>query len=290
MSSSRIAKAVIPAAGQGTRFLPATKALPKELLPLVDKPLIQYIVEEMVAAGIQDIVIISGRGKRAIEDHFDVSFELEHILKEAKKESLLKDMRRIAELARFSYVRQREMRGLGDAILCAQAVIGNEPFAVTLGDEVIDAEVPAIGQLMDLYERLQAPIIGVQEVAPEEVSQYGIITPEPVEEGLFRVTDLVEKPSRSEAPSRLAVIGRYVLTPEVFGALEKTPPGKNQEIQLTDALRTLAHHAPMYAYVIKGKRYDAGDKLGFLKATVEFGLKHPEVGKRFAGYLKQLSV
>jgi UTP--glucose-1-phosphate uridylyltransferase len=290
MSSSRIAKAVIPAAGQGTRFLPATKATPKELLPLVDKPLIQYIVEEMVAAGIQDIVVISGRGKRAIEDHFDISFELEQILKDAHKEAICKEMRRIADLARFSYVRQREMRGLGDAILCAQTVVGNAPFAVTLGDEVIDAEVPAIGQLMDLYDRLQAPIIGVQEVAPEEVSQYGIITPEAMEDGLFRVTDLIEKPSRSEAPSRFAIIGRYVLTPEVFGVLEKTAPGKNQEIQLTDALRTMARNGPMYAYVIKGKRYDAGDKFGFLKATVEFGLKHPEVGTRFAGYLKKLSI
>ena len=290
MSSSRILKAVIPAAGHGTRFLPATKASPKEMLPLVDKPLIQYIVEETAAAGIHNIIIITGRGKRAIEDHFDRSFELEETLKEAKKETLLKEIRRISELASFCYVRQREMRGLGDAILWAQHLIKDEPFAVMLGDEVIDADVPAIGQLMELYERFHAPVIGVQEVAPEEVSQYGIITATPIEDGLFRVTDLIEKPAPSEAPSRFAVIGRYVLTPEVFVTLEKTPPGKNHEIQLTDALRTMAHQAPMYACVIKGNRYDAGDKFGFLKATVEFGLKHPECGDRFARYLKQLTV
>jgi UTP--glucose-1-phosphate uridylyltransferase len=288
MSSSRILKAVIPAAGQGTRFLPATKASPKEMIPLVDKPLIQYAVEETVAAGIQNIILITGRGKRAIEDHFDVSFELEEMLKDANKEQLLKEIRRISDLASFSYVRQRHMRGLGDAVLCARPLIGREAFAVLLGDEIIDADMPAIGQLMDLYQRFQAPVIGVQEVAPDEVSSYGIITAKPVADGLFQITDLVEKPSRSEAPSRYAVIGRYVLTPEVFDALEKTPPGKNQEIQLTDALRTLAHHAPMYACVIQGKRYDAGDKFGYLKATVEFGLKHPEFGERFAHYLKQL--
>jgi UTP--glucose-1-phosphate uridylyltransferase len=290
MPSSRILKAVIPAAGQGTRFLPATKASPKEMIPLVDKPLIQYAVEETVAAGIHNIVLVTGRGKRAIEDHFDVSFELEQTLKDANKESLLKEIRRISDLASFSYVRQHHMRGLGDAVRCARPLIGHEAFAVLLGDEIIDADVPAIGQLMDLYQRFQAPVIGVQEVAPDEVSQYGIITAKPVAHGLFQITDLVEKPSPSEAPSRYAVIGRYVLTPEVFDALEKTTPGKNQEIQLTDALRTMAHHAPMYACVIQGKRYDAGDKFGYLKATVEFGLKHPEFGTRFAHYLKHLSL
>jgi len=283
-------KAVIPAAGHGTRFLPATKASPKEMLPLVDKPLIQYIVEEIVAAGIHNIIMITGRGKRAIEDHFDLSFELEEMLKESKKNVLLKEIQLISELANICYVRQRQLRGLGDAVLCAQHLVGNEPFAVMLGDEVMDADVPAIRQLMDLYERLQAPIIGVQEVEPDEVSHYGIIALKPVGEGLFQITDLIEKPAPAEAPSRLAVIGRYILTPEVFAALEKTPPGKNQEIQLTDALRVLAKQAPMYACVIKGKRYDAGDKLGFLKATVEFGLKHPEFGPRFARYLKELTL
>jgi UTP--glucose-1-phosphate uridylyltransferase len=290
MASDRVMKAIIPAAGQGTRFLPATKASPKEMLPLVDKPLIQYIVEETVAAGISNIIIISGRGKRAIEDHFDVSLELEETLKEAKKDTLLKEMRRISELANFCYVRQQHMRGLGDAILCAQHVIGDEPFAVMLGDEVIDSAAPAIGQLIELYDRLRAPIIGVQEVAPEEVSQYGIIDAKPAEEGVFQITDLIEKPSLQEAPSRYAVIGRYVLTPDIFPALEKTPPGKNQEIQLTDALRMLVKQRPMYACVISGKRYDAGDKLGFLKATVEFGLKNPDLGPRFARYLKGLSL
>ena len=290
MSSLSVTKAVIPAAGQGTRFLPATKASPKEMLPLVDKPLIQYIAEEAALAGIRDIIVISGRGKRAIEDHFDVSYELEETLKQSGKDALLKEIHAISDLANFCYVRQHHMRGLGDAILCAQPVIGDEPFAVMLGDEIIDADVPAIAQLIDLYNRFQAPIIGVQEVAPDEVSHYGIITPKPAGDGLFQVTDLIEKPSPDEAPSRLAVIGRYVLTPVVFAALEKTLPGKNQEIQLTDALRTVAKQGPMYACMIKGKRFDAGDKLGFLKATVEFGLKNPELGERFARYLKQLSV
>jgi UTP--glucose-1-phosphate uridylyltransferase len=290
MASLSVTKAVIPAAGQGTRFLPATKASPKEMLPLVDKPLIQYIAEEAALAGIQNIIVISGRGKRAIEDHFDVSYELEETLRQSGKDALLKETHAISDLANFCYVRQHHMRGLGDAILCAQPLIGDEPFAVMLGDEIIDADVPAIAQLMDLYDRFQAPIIGVQEVALDEVSHYGIITPRPEADGLFLVTDLIEKPAPAEAPSRLAVIGRYILTPEVFAALEKTLPGKNQEIQLTDALRTVAKQAPMYACVIKGKRFDAGDKLGFLKATVEFGLKNPELGERFARYLKQLSV
>ena len=260
------------------------------MLPLVDKPLIQYIAEEAALAGIRNIIVISGRGKRAIEDHFDVSYELEETLKQSSKDALLKETHAISDLANFCYVRQHHMRGLGDAILCAQPVIGDEPFAVMLGDEIIDADVPAIAQLMDVYDRFRAPIIGVQEVAPDEVSHYGIITPKPASDGLFQVTDLVEKPSPADAPSRLAVIGRYILTPEVFAALEKTSPGKNQEIQLTDALRTVAKRAPMYAWVIKGKRFDAGDKLGFLKATVEFGLKNPELGERFARYLKQLSI
>jgi len=290
MSSSNINKAVIPAAGQGTRFLPATKASPKEMLPLVDKPLIQYIVEEAVGSDIRDIIVISGRGKRAIEDHFDVSYELEEMLKMANKDDLLKEVRRISELANFCYVRQRHMRGLGDAILCARHLVGNEPFVVMLGDEIIDAQVPAIAQLMQLYERFQAPIIGVQEVQPDEVSNYGIIDAKPAGDGIFHVTDLIEKPSIAEAPSRMAVIGRYVLTPDVFAVLAKTPPGKNQEVQLTDALRTVAKQRPMYACTIKGKRYDAGDKLGFLKATVEFALKSPEFGERFARYLKQLSL
>ena len=286
MPSRKVSKAIIPAAGLGTRFLPATKASPKEMLPLVDKPLIQYAVEEAVSAGIEDIIVITGRGKRAIEDHFDVSFELEENLKESGKEKLLKEIRRISELANFCYIRQRHARGLGDAILCAQHLIGNEPFAVILGDEVIDAPVPAIGQLIEWYENLGTPVLGVYEVEPEEVSSYGIISAEPAGPRLFKVTDLIEKPSLQEAPSRLAVIGRYILPPGIFSVLEKTQPGKNQEIQLTDALRTLARSSPMHALLVNGNRHDAGDKLGFLKATVEFGLKNPELGDRFARYLK----
>jgi UTP--glucose-1-phosphate uridylyltransferase len=289
MASQPVSKAIIPAAGLGTRFLPATKASPKEMLPLVDKPLIQYAVEEAVAAGIRDIIVVTGRGKRAIEDHFDLSFELEEVLKESGKDKLLKEIRRISELANFCYVRQRYARGLGDAILCAQHLVGDEPFAVILGDEVIDASVSATRQLIDLYESLGTPILGVQEVEPDEVAHYGIITPQPVRPGLFQVTDLVEKPAPTEAPSRLAVIGRYILPPTIFPVLEKTPPGKNQEIQLTDALRTLAQSGPMHAWLVHGTRHDAGDKLGFLKATVAFGLKNPELGDRFARYLKGLT-
>jgi UTP--glucose-1-phosphate uridylyltransferase len=290
MSSLSVTKAVIPAAGHGTRFLPATKASPKEMLPLVDKPLIQYIVEEAVAADIRNMIVITGRGKRAIEDHFDVSYELEEALRQGNKTALLQEIRQISELANFCYVRQRHMRGLGDAILCAQHLIAREPFAVMLGDEIIDADMPAISQLMELYDRFHAPIIGVQEVEADEVSSYGIIATKPIGNGLFQILDLIEKPLPAEAPSRLAVIGRYILTPDIFTALEKTPAGKNGEVQLTDALRTVAKQAPMYACMIKGRRFDAGDKYGFLKATVQFSLKHPEFGERFARYLKQLSL
>ena len=290
MASRKVSKAIIPAAGLGTRFLPATKASPKEMLPLVDKPLIQYAVEEAVAAGIRDIIIVTGRDKRAIEDHFDdLPSELEKALKDSGKERLLNEIRRISEIANFCYVRQRQARGLGDAILCVQHLIGDEPFAVLLGDEVIDAPVPAIGQLVELYEDLHTPILGVQEVALDEVSHYGIIDPQPVRSGLFRVTDLIEKPAPKEAPSRLAVIGRYILPPSIFPVLEKTSPGKNQEIQLTDALRIMAQSTPMHACLVNGTRHDAGDKLGFLKATVAFGLKNPELGDRFARYLKGLT-
>jgi len=288
MALSKVSKAIIPAAGLGTRFLPATKASPKEMLPLVDKPLIQYAVEEAVSAGIQHIIVITGRGKRAIEDHFDLSFELEEVLRESGKEKMLHEIRRISELANFSYIRQRQPHGLGHAILCAKHLLGDERFAVVLGDEIIDAPVPAIGQLIELYEELGTPILGVYEVAPEEVSSYGIISSQPVRPGLFKVTDLIEKPTPQEAPSRLAVIGRYILPATIFSVLEKTQPGKNQEIQLTDALRTLAHAAPMHAALINGSRHDAGDKLGFLKATVAFGLKNPELGAPFAQYLKGL--
>lgn len=286
MSSGKIRKAIIPAAGLGTRFLPATKASPKEMLPLVDKPLIQYAVEEAVSSGIEDILVITGRGKRAIEDHFDRSVELEENLKENGKVSLLKSIQRISELANFCYIRQPQALGLGHAVLCAQHYIGNEPFAVILSDEIIDARVPALAQLIEQYERGHGGVLGVQEVPKSEVKHYGIIHPERGEKGLHKILDLVEKPSPEEAPSRYAAIGRYVLSSEIFPILRRTTPGKNGEIQLTDALRQLAKRAPMYALEIDGHRYDAGDKMGFLKATVEFALKNPTLGEDFAKYLK----
>src|SRR5574342_716928 len=282
MSRFEVRKAVIPAAGLGTRFLLATKASPKEMLPLVDKPLIQYAVEEAVASGIEDIIIITGRGKRAIEDHFDRSFELEENLKGNGKAQLLKDIRDISRLANFCYVRQSEALGLGHAVLCAQHLIGDEPFAVILGDEIIDAAVPALAQLIHVYKQRHCAVIGVQEVPKQDVNRYGIVTPKRIARGLHRVEDLVEKPSPADAPSNLAVIGRYILPPEIFPILRKTTPGKNGEIQLTDALKELAKSSPMYALEVKGNRYDAGDKLGFLIATVEFGLKNPTLGADFA--------
>lgn len=288
MSITAPRKAVIPAAGLGTRFLPVTKASPKEMLPLVDKPLIQYAVEEAVASGIEDIIIITGRGKRAIEDHFDRSFELEENLKGNKKDGLLKEIRRISELANFCYVRQSEPRGLGHAVLCARHLIGDEPFAVILGDEVIDAPVPALAQLVQIYEARQGPVLGVKKVRRNEVNRYGIIANRKIGPGLHRVEDLVEKPAPADAPSLYAVIGRYVLSPDIFPILRRIPPGKNGEIQLTDGLRLLAKKTPMYAYEVQGQRHDAGEKLGFLKATVEFALKNPTLGPPFAQYLKRL--
>lgn len=289
MSSSLVRKAIIPAAGLGTRFLPATKASPKEMLPLVDKPLIQYAVEEAVASGIEDIIIITGRGKRAIEDHFDRSFELEENLKGNGKAQLLKDIRDISQLANFCYVRQPEALGLGHAVLCAQHLIGEEPFAVILGDEVIDSKIPALAQLMRIFDAGNGAVLGVQKVRRQDVSHYGIIDAQRIADGLHRIVDLVEKPAPAQAPSRYAVIGRYVLSPEIFPILERTSPGKNREIQLTDALRQLAREAPSYAKEIVGQRYDAGDKLGFLQATVEFALKSPTLGRPFSAYLKQVA-
>ena len=287
--SSPVRKAIIPAAGLGTRFLPATKASPKEMLPLVDKPLIQYAVEEAVDSGIRDIIIVTGRGKRAIEDHFDRSFELEANLKGNGKETVLRDIRRIAELAKFCYVRQPEALGLGHAVLCAEHLVGDEPFAVILGDEIIDAPEPGLAQLIRIYKEQSGPVLGVKKVPRQDVSRYGIIRTERVSRGLHRVQDLVEKPSPANAPSLYAVIGRYVLSSDIFPVLRRLPPGKNGEVQLTDALRVLAKRAPMYALEIEGQRHDAGEKLGFLKATVEFALKNPTLGRPFSQYLKQLS-
>jgi UTP--glucose-1-phosphate uridylyltransferase len=288
--TKEITKAVFPAAGLGTRFLPATKASPKEMLALVDKPLIQYVVEEAVASGIEEVVMITGRGKRAIEDHFDVAFELEEDLKSKGKHKLLSEMQRIADLVTFCYIRQKKALGLGHAVLTAKRVVGNEPFAVLLGDDIIDSTVPVLRQMMDVHKKYPATILAIQEVPRSETPQYGIVDAKKVEDGIYLVNDLVEKPSPAAAPSNLAIIGRYILAPEIFTALEQTKPGKGGEIQLTDGLKLLMEKQPIYAYKFQGIRYDAGDKLGFLKATVEFGLKNAEFGDAFRTYLKTLKL
>lgn len=288
----KIRKAVIPAAGFGTRFLPETKAMPKEMLPIVDKPTIQYIVEEILNSGIDEILIISGHAKRAIEDHFDSSPELEHHLEESGKEDLLAQIRKISDI-RVHYVRQPYMRGLGDAILCAKDFIDDEPFGVILGDDVVYAgdEKPALQQLMDQYYETGCTVIGCQVVPEDKVSSYGIIKGEETDNpDLLRVVDMIEKPSIKEAPSRFAALGRYVITPDVFDILEMTRPGKGGEIQLTDALRVMAHEEKVYAYNFKGKRYDTGNKLGYLKAVVEFALRREDLGNQFKEYLKTLEL
>lgn len=286
---NKIRKAVIPAAGFGTRFLPETKAMPKEMLPIVDKPTIQYIVEEILASGIEEILIISGHAKRAIEDHFDSSPELESHLLKSGKEDLLRDIRKISDI-KVHYVRQPYMRGLGDAILCAKDFIDNEPFGVILGDDVVytgDGE-PALRQLIDQYEKTGSTIIGCQMVPEEQVSSYGIIDGVATDDAdLVRAMDMIEKPAIAEAPSRLAALGRYVITPDIFAILEETKPGKGGEIQLTDALRVMARNGSVYAYNFKGKRYDTGNKLGYLKAVMEFALRREDLGKDFAAYLKE---
>lgn len=285
----KITKAVIPAAGLGTRFLPATKATPKEMLPIVDKPTIQYIIEEALTSGIEDIIIISGRTKRAIEDHFDRSPELEINLQEHGKTELLELIRDIADI-NIHYVRQKEPLGLGHAILCAKQFIGREPFAVLLGDDVVyNEEYPCLKQLIDVYEKTGSSVLGCQEVAVERVSSYGIVDSVQTDtDRVFKVRDMVEKPAVSEAPGRLAVLGRYVITSEIFEILEATAPGKGGEIQLTDALKFLAHQQDMYAYNFIGRRYDVGDKQGFLEATVEYALRNPELSSSFRVYLKTL--
>jgi UTP--glucose-1-phosphate uridylyltransferase len=288
-----ISKAVFPAAGLGTRFLPATKAQPKEMLPLVDKPLIQYVIEEAVAAGIRNVTIVTGRGKNAIEDHFDVSYELEHVLEARSKVQQLAEVREISNMISVSYVRQKEALGLGHAILVARDSIGNEPFAVMLGDDIIDAQVPCMKQMIDLFEKLQSSIIAACEVPHSEIHHYGVIRGVPVagfNGRVYRVQDVVEKPLASEAPSNMAIIGRYILTPEIFNILEKTRKGSGGEIQLTDGIRILLEQQPVYAYMFEGKRYDAGDKLGFLKATVEFALRRSDLGDDFRQYLKALKL
>ena len=280
-----VRKAVIPAAGLGTRFLPATKAQPKEMLPIVDKPAIQYIIEEAIQSGIEEILIITGRNKRAIEDHFDRAVELELTLKAQGKYDLLNLIEEISDVT-IHYVRQKEARGLGHAVLCAKQFVGNEPFAVLLGDDIIDASVPCLKQMMSVYEDCPGTILGVQEVPQDKVCSYGIVKPVALKHNLWQAVDLVEKPSIAEAPSRLAVLGRYILEPEIFEILENTLPGRGGEIQLTDALRTLARSKnSVYAYNFQGRRYDVGDKQGYLEATVEFALKRPDLRDEFLQYL-----
>lgn len=283
----KVRKAIIPAAGLGTRFLPATKAQPKEMLPIVDKPTIQYIIEEAVASGIEDVLIITGRGKRAIEDHFDRSFELEEELRKKGQEELLSQVRDIANLVDIHYIRQKEPKGLGHAIYCAKAFIGDEPFAVLLGDDIVDSEVPCLRQMIQVYNEYKTSILGVQTVAEEDVSKYGIIAGKHVDERIYKVRDLVEKPEKEHAPSNIAILGRYIISPLIFQYLENAKPGKGGEIQLTDALKELAKHEAMYAYDFIGRRYDVGNKLGFLEATVEFALKRDDLRNDFEAYLRK---
>ena len=281
----KVKKAIIPAAGLGTRFLPATKAQPKEMLPIVDKPTIQYIIEEAVASGIEEILIITGRNKKCIEDHFDKSIELELELERAGKSELLELVRGISDMVDIHYIRQKEPRGLGHAIYCAKTFVGDEPFAVLLGDDVVDSETPCLKQLIDCYSEYKTTILGVQTVAKDNVSKYGIVDGIHIEDRVYKVKDLVEKPSIEEAPSNIAILGRYIITPEIFNILGNTKPGKGGEIQLTDALKSLISKEAMYAYNFEGKRYDVGDKLGFLEATIEFALKKEELKSEFIEYL-----
>jgi UTP--glucose-1-phosphate uridylyltransferase len=290
---AKVRKAVFPAAGLGTRFLPATKAQPKEMLPLVDKPIIQYGVEEALHSGVQNIIIVTGRGKSAIEDHFDVSFELENMLESRNKKDLLAIVRAVSDMINVAYIRQKEALGLGHAVLRASELIGQEPFAVVLADDVIDAETPCLRQLLDVYEFFCSPVVAVMEVPPENISAYGVVDAEAVSHNgkrdrVYRIRNLVEKPKPNEAPSNLAIIGRYVLTPEIFDSINAIEPGADSEIQLTDALKHLLRNRPIYAYRFEGTRYDAGDKLGFLKATVEFALRRHDLGGPFREYLKSL--
>jgi len=281
----KVRKAIIPAAGLGTRFLPATKAMPKEMLPLVDKPTIQYIVEEAIESGIEDIIIVTGKGKRAIEDHFDNSVELEQVLLDRQKHDLLHEVRKSADMVDIHYIRQKEPRGLGHAIWCARKFIGNEPFAVLLGDDVIQSEQPCLKQMLERYERYEAPIIGVQRVSEHEVSRYGIVDGAIVEDRMHRIHNLVEKPAKEEAPSDIAIMGRYILTPGIFELLDSQTPGAGGEIQLTDAIAKLASIEPAYAYEFLGRRHDVGERLGFIQTNIEFALDRPELRYGLLQYL-----
>ena len=288
--NNKIRKAVIPAAGLGTRFLPATKAQPKEMLPIVDKPTLQYIIEEAVASGIEEILIITGKNKKSIEDHFDKSVELELELEQKGKTDLLQIVQDISRMVNIYYIRQKEPKGLGDAIYCARSFIGDEPFAVMLGDDIVDNDVPCLRQLMDAYEEYRTTILGVQKVNKEDVSKYGIINAKYIEDRVYKVKDMVEKPDIDKAPSDIAILGRYIITPEIFDILDTLPAGKGGEVQLTDALKRLSKKEAMYAYNFKGHRYDVGDKLGFLEATVDFALKRDELRDDFMKYLQKITL
>ena len=287
--NKNIKKAIIPAAGLGTRFLPATKAQAKEMLPIVDKPTLQYIIEEAIESGIEEILIVTGRNKKSIEDHFDRSVELELELEQKGKTAMLEMVQDISNMVNIHYIRQKEPKGLGHAIHCAKSFIGNEPFAVLLGDDIVDASTPCLKQMIDAYDEYKTTVLGVQEVARENVEKYGILDVKHIEDRVYKVKDMVEKPSIEEAPSNIAILGRYIITPEIFNILENQAPGKGGEIQLTDALQTLATKEAIYAYNFEGRRYDVGDKLGFLEATVDFALKRPELRDDFIEFLKTKS-
>ena len=284
----KVRKAVIPAAGLGTRFLPATKSQPKEMLPIVDKPTIQYIIEEAAAAGIEDIIVVTGRNKRSIEDHFDRSIELEMELERTGKEQMLQMVKAIPEIANIHFIRQKQALGLGHAVLTASHFIGDEPFAVLLGDDVVISRKPVLQQMVEVFNEYRTSILGVQEVSEEVVHKYGIVDCKHVDEGIYKVKDLVEKPKREDAPSRIAILGRYILTPTIFSYLETQEPGAGGEIQLTDGLKRLAKNEAMYAYIFKGHRYDVGTKMGFLQANIEFALRNPETSNDLKNYLADL--
>ncbi len=284
----KIRKAIIPAAGLGTRFLPATKAMPKEMLPIVDKPTIQYIVEEAVASGIEDIIIVTGKGKRAIEDHFDASFELEYNLNEKGKFQLLEEVRKSSEMADIHYIRQKEPKGLGHAIWCARKFIGDEPFAVLLGDDIVESDVPCLKQMIDVYDEHKASVVGVQPVGWEEVSRYGIVDPTLIEDRVYLANQLIEKPKTGTAPSNLAIMGRYILTPAIFGILEEQRVGVNGEIQLTDAISQLGGTERILAYNFEGTRHDVGEKLGFIKTSIYYALKNPELSDELTKYMSEI--
>ncbi|CEP47974.1 UTP--glucose-1-phosphate uridylyltransferase [[Clostridium] sordellii] len=287
MMKKRVRKAIIPAAGLGTRFLPATKSQPKEMLPIVDKPTLQYIIEEAVNSGIEEILIVTGRSKKSIEDHFDRSIELELELEQKGKLDMLKIVQDISNMVDIYFIRQKEPKGLGHAIYCAKSFVGDEPFAVLLGDDIVDSEKPCLKQLIGAYDEYNTSILGVQEVAKENTDKYGILDVKHIEDRVYKVNDMVEKPKVEEAPSNIAILGRYIITPAIFEILENQKPGKGGEIQLTDALKTLGEHEAIYAYNFEGKRYDVGDKLGFLKATVDYALKRPELKSDFIEFLKE---